>query len=385
MSLEQVSPVGLYIHIPWCIRKCPYCDFNSHELKGNIQEKEYVAALLRDLDFDLKVAGAVQIETIFLGGGTPSLFSPEAIAELLAGVRARVACKPGLEVSMEANPGTVESGRFNGFRQAGINRLSMGIQSFDDEMLKRLGRIHSGQEAINAIEIAQAAGFDNLNLDLMFGLPNQTAEKALADLNQALAFDPLHLSHYQLTIEPNTFFYKQPPKLPEDDDCWEIQQGCKQLLETKGYEQYEISAWSRPHHRCQHNLNYWRFGDYLGIGAGAHGKIHSMGGEEITRIWKVKNPRDYLQSAGGAAVLGGRNHLSRQDLPLEFIMNSLRLKEGFKPSLFESQTGLAWSHISDDILRLKGEGLLVIDSQGVRCSDKGWSFLDELLQRFVPS
>jgi len=329
------------------------------------------------------VAGSVEIETIFLGGGTPSLFSPEAISELLVGVRERVACKQGLEVTMEANPGTVESGRFNGFRQAGINRLSMGIQSFDDGMLKRLGRIHSGNEAVKAIEVAQKSGFDNLNLDLMFGLPGQREGSALKDIEQAVAYSPLHLSHYQLTIEPNTFFYQQPPKLPEDDDCWAIQRACRQLLEKKGYDQYEISAWSRPGHQCQHNLNYWRFGDYLGIGAGAHGKMAGVNGKKITRSWKVKHPKDYIESAGTTSSLGGKNDLQIKERPLEFMMNALRLREGFERSLFEERTALPFSSIDMELRQLEQEGLLMIDGEAVRCSVKGWNFLDEILQRFI--
>lgn len=380
----QISPAaGLYIHIPWCVKKCPYCDFNSHELKGAAQEKAYLSALFRDLEFELEKASTIQIETVFVGGGTPSLFSPESIAELLNGVRKRVTCGPDLEVTMEANPGTVESGRFKAFRQAGVNRLSMGVQSFDDTMLKRLGRIHSGEEAITAIETAQRAGFDNLNLDFMFGLPGQDNEKALKDLRLAMAFDPPHLSHYQLTIEPNTFFYRQPPKLPEEDDCWAIQQTCGSLLEAHGYSQYEISAWSKPDRRCQHNLNYWRFGDYLGIGAGAHGKLSDPNGQNIRRSWKVKHPKDYLQTAGTESSTGGQSRLDKDELPLEFLMNTLRLKAGFERSLFKKRTGLSWSTIGSNLASLEEEGLIEIDRETVRCSEKGWHFLDEILQRFV--
>lgn len=383
MTQIRVAGVGLYIHIPWCVRKCPYCDFNSHELKGAVQEKAYVAALLRDLEFDLEKAGAVRVETIFLGGGTPSLFSPEAIATLLSGVNDRVACKPGLEVTMEANPGTVESGRFKAFQQAGVNRLSMGIQSFDNAMLKRLGRIHSGEEAVAAIETAQKAGFENLNLDFMFGLPGQNKAKALSDLKLAVTFNPAHLSHYQLTIEPNTLFYQQPPRLPEDDDCWAIQQVCKLLLEDHGYAQYEISAWASPGRQCRHNLNYWRFGDYLGIGAGAHGKVSGAGDKKITRSWKVKHPKGYLESAGTELSLGGQNVLQKIDLPLEFMMNLLRLKEGFERPLFEERTGMPWSDIDSSVSELEAEGLLALSENRVFCSQKGWNFLDEILQRFV--
>ncbi len=287
-------PLALYIHIPWCIRKCPYCDFNSHAVKEAIPEESYLQALIRDLEADLDQIPLRPIQSIFIGGGTPSLFSPDALAALLEAIAARVALARSLEVTLEANPGTVEQTRFVGFRQAGINRLSLGIQSFQPEKLKVLGRIHDDQEAVQAVMAAKQAGFENFNLDLMFGLPNQSLEDALFDLNTALSLKPTHLSWYQLTIEPNTLFYHRKPPLPADDDIWEIQHHGQALLASHGFHQYEISAYSQFGFQSRHNLNYWEFGDYLGIGAGAHAKITNPHNHTITRFWKTKHPKEYL-------------------------------------------------------------------------------------------
>ena len=286
MQEATAIPLSLYIHFPWCVRKCPYCDFNSHEAMAKIPEREYINALLGDLDHSLADIWGRSIQTIFMGGGTPSLFSPESMDRLLSQLRARLNFSPNIEISMEANPGTAEQGKFSEFFAVGINRLSIGIQSFDNVQLQRLGRIHNRREAFRAVEIAHAAGFDNLNLDLMFGLPRQTNEQALADLQNAIDLEATHLSHYQLTIEPNTFFYHQPPQTPDDDQLFEMQQQCQTLLADRGYTQYEVSAYAKDNHRCQHNLNYWQFGDYLGIGAGAHSKLSHGQPLQMTRQWR---------------------------------------------------------------------------------------------------
>jgi len=302
-QFTALPPLSLYIHFPWCVRKCPYCDFNSHAVRGDLPEDQYIDALLADLESDLPRVWGRPVRSVFLGGGTPSLFSPEAIERLLAGVRARVTLVPEAEVTLEANPGTVETERFRGYRAAGVNRLSIGIQSFQPEQLQKLGRIHGRDEALAAAQAARAAGFDNFNLDLMFGLPQQTLDEALADLRTALALNPTHLSLYQLTLEPNTLFHAQPPELPDEDVLAAMQEALQAELADAGFTQYEVSAYARAGRRCRHNLNYWQFGDYLGIGAGAHAKITDADG--ITRLWKVKQPRNFLETAGTPAGLGG--------------------------------------------------------------------------------
>src|SRR3990172_545076 len=319
LNFASLPPLSLYVHIPWCVRKCPYCDFNSHEassgrsrhpasrdisasLHVTIPEREYIDALLRDLEQDLPRVWGRIVPPLFLGGGTPSLFSPEAIDRLLSGIRARLPLDQNIEITLEANPGTVDVERFKGFRAAGINRLSIGIQSFDEEKLKALGRIHGRDEALRAAESARAAGFENFNLDLMFGLPDQTVEQALADIRTAIQLCPTHLSAYQLTIEPNTLFHARPPTLPDNDSTWDMQSQLQTELAAADYRQYEVSAYARPGYECRHNLNYWKFGDYLGIGAGAHAKITAASG--ITRLWKVKHPGEYLRTAGTPESIG---------------------------------------------------------------------------------
>src|SRR5690349_10725127 len=299
VSLALLPPLALYVHIPWCVRKCPYCDFNSHERAGELPEREYVGKLILDLEAMLPSVWGRRLSSIFIGGGTPSLFSPAAIDELLAAVRARLPIEPGAEVTLEANPGTVEAGRFRGFRQAGVNRISLGVQSFDDAMLASLGRIHGGDEARRAIEVALES-FDNVNIDLMYGLPAQSLEQALADLRQAIGCGVPHLSAYQLTIEPNTVFYSKPPRLPEHDSAAEMQLAIEAALAEAGYEHYETSAFARPGRRCRHNVNYWEFGDYLGIGAGAHGKVSFP--DRVTRHERIKQPKEYLASADTLAL-----------------------------------------------------------------------------------
>jgi putative oxygen-independent coproporphyrinogen III oxidase len=379
----STPPLSLYVHIPWCVRKCPYCDFNSHAADGPLPERAYVDALLADLEQHLPRVAGRGVETVFIGGGTPSLFSPEAVHDLLTGVRARLPLAADAEITLEANPGTAEAHRFEGFRQAGVNRLSIGIQSFGEAHLKRLGRIHGREEALRAAEMARAAGFARFNLDLMFGLPGQTVDEALADIRTTVALNPPHLSFYQLTLEPNTVFHKYPPRLPEDESVWTIQQACQALLAAHGYCQYEVSAYARDGFCCRHNLNYWRFGDYLGIGAGAHGKITDPATGTVTRTWKVKHPQHYLEYAGRPGRSGGEAIVSREELPFEFLMNHLRLREGFAEPVFAERTGLDMRVLEPALSGCLADGLLERREGHVRCTEAGWNFLDDVLQRFL--
>ncbi|NOZ38357.1 MAG: radical SAM family heme chaperone HemW, partial [Gammaproteobacteria bacterium] len=318
-NFTTLPPLSLYIHFPWCVRKCPYCDFNSHAVKDHIPEAEYINALIADLEQELPLVWGRPISSIFLGGGTPSLFSPEALDKLFSALRARLTFTADIEITMEANPGAIERQRFNEYRAVGINRLSIGIQSFNDQHLEKLGRIHNRRDAYNAAEAAHAAGLNNFNLDLMFALPQQTLAQALSDLDEAMALEPAHISWYQLTIEPNTLFHQQPPMLPSDDHSWEMQQQGKEKLAAAGYTQYEVSAYARDT-QCQHNLNYWHFGDYLGIGAGAHGKITRADTQTIQRHWKIKQPAAYIEHAANEKRLSGTQILSENDASLEFMM-----------------------------------------------------------------
>jgi len=381
LNFASLPPLSLYVHIPWCVRKCPYCDFNSHEARAKIPEQEYIDALLRDLEQDLPRVWGRIVHTIFIGGGTPSLFSPESIDRLLSGIRARLPLDQNTEITLEANPGTVELERFRGFRAAGVNRLSIGIQSFDEEKLKALGRIHGREEALRAAEAARAAGFDNFNLDLMFGLPGQTVEQALADMRTAMALRPTHLSAYQLTIEPNTLFRARPPTLPDDDITWEMQSQLQTELAAAGYRQYEVSAYARPGYECRHNLNYWKFGDYLGIGAGAHAKVTDRTG--ITRLWKVKHPNEYLSAAGTPESIGGEQKLSRHDAVAEFMLNALRLVDGFPSPLFQERAGLPISACEAKLTLAENQGLIEWDTQSIRPTPQGRRFLNNLLELFV--
>jgi oxygen-independent coproporphyrinogen-3 oxidase len=378
VALAVLPPLALYVHIPWCVRKCPYCDFNSHERAGELPEREYVAKLIADLEAMLPSVWGRRLSSVFIGGGTPSLFSPEAIDELLGGVRARLPLDPGAEITLEANPGTVEAGRFRGFRAAGVNRISLGVQSFDDGMLAALGRIHSAAEARRAIDAA-AASFENVNIDLMYGLPGQDIAAAAADLREAIACGVAHVSAYQLTIEPNTAFYRKPPPLPAHDACADMQLAVEAALGEAGYEHYETSAFARPGRRCRHNLNYWEFGDYLGIGAGAHGKVSFP--DRVTRHERIKQPKDYLERS---STIAHERVVAEGELPFEFMLNALRLVEGFPAALFQERTGLPWMSLESRVEEAERAGLLERDWQRVRPSERGRLFLNELLELFLP-
>ena len=344
-------------------------------------ETEYVNALLRDLEQDLPRVWGRQLESVFIGGGTPSLFGADAIAQLISGIRARIPIKPAAEITLEANPGTVEAGRFAGFREAGVNRLSIGVQSFNDQHLKTLGRIHDSASAVKAIETARGAGFDNLNIDLMFGLPDQTVEQAIADVGSAISLAPEHVSLYQLTIEPNTAFGASPPELPEEDAIWAMQLELQARLADARYEQYEVSAYARDGKRSRHNLNYWTFGDYLGIGAGAHGKLSDH--ENVTRLWKAKHPKEYLQHAGTELGISGTQQLSADELPLEFMMNALRLVDGFPATLFGERTGLALTDLIAPLERAEALGLVERDAIHMKPTVRGQQYLNDLLALFI--
>jgi oxygen-independent coproporphyrinogen-3 oxidase len=376
-------PLTLYIHFPWCIKKCPYCDFNSHAVKNTLPEDAYIQALLKDLDSELPHTWGRTVQSIFMGGGTPSLISPAGMETLLSGIRARLPLKPGAEITLEANPGSAEQLRFSGYREAGINRLSIGIQSFNDQQLSRLGRVHNSAEASRAVQAARDAGFDNFNLDLMFGLPEQDEAQALDDLQQAINLQPAHLSWYQLTLEPNTLFHARPPELPDEDTKWAIQQAGQSQLAAQGYTQYEVSAYAQPGRRCYHNLNYWSFGDYIGIGAGAHGKITDGGHGVIRRRWKKRHPDAYLETAGSAACIDGQRTLTPGEAVFEFALNSLRLKQGFSLDTFEYNTGLVKKHIMSVLQEAQNDGLLSIDQDHINHTDQGWRFLDNLIERFL--
>lgn len=377
-------PLSLYIHIPWCARKCPYCDFNSHEVRDDLPEAAYISALLADLEQDLPLAWGRIVESVFIGGGTPSLLSPGAIEQLLDGVRARLPLKPAAEITLEANPGTVDRERFAGFRAAGVNRLSLGIQSFDPVMLERIGRIHDGQEAHAAIDAARSAGFGNLNLDLMFGLPGQDTNGALTDLQTAVSHKPEHLSWYELTIEPNTWFYRHPPQRADDDELWAMQQQGNGLLQAAGFARYEVSAWSHPDRQCRHNRNYWEFGDYLGIGAGAHNKLTDAATQTVTRRSKIRHPRKFLEQAGTEQRIDTARILSADDVIFEYAMNALRLDDGFTAAKFSAATGLPYRRMEPAVTAAIEQGLLVTDEDCIHTTPRGQRYLDELLQTLVP-
>ncbi|OHC14567.1 MAG: YggW family oxidoreductase [Pseudomonadales bacterium GWC2_63_15] len=377
----ELPPLAAYVHIPWCVRKCPYCDFNSHAAGPELPEDAYVAALLADLRADLEHVGDRRLTSIFFGGGTPSLFSAKALAAIIDGLERLVGFSEDIEITLEANPGTFEQAKFRDYRQLGINRLSIGVQSFQADKLKALGRIHDGDEAIRAADMARAAGFDNFNLDLMHGLPDQSLEDALSDLRIAIAQQPTHLSWYQLTLEPNTVFWSQPPQLPEDDILWDIQEAGQALLAEHSYRQYETSAYAQPGRQARHNLNYWTFGDFLGIGAGAHAKFSHADGR-ILRSWKTRLPKDYLDPA--KAFRAGEKLLAADELPFEFLMNVLRLTDGVPAMLFTQRTGLPLDVLAKPRRDAEARGLLSADPARLVATPKGQLFLNDLLQSFLP-
>jgi oxygen-independent coproporphyrinogen-3 oxidase len=382
------------------VKKCPYCDFNSHGLRAAMPEREYVGAVLADLDGDLSdFAEAVrgrEITSVFFGGGTPSLFAPDSIAAILDGACARIPFARDCEVTLETNPGTVEHGRFDGYRSAGVNRISFGVQSFDDEKLRALGRIHSSGEAESAVKLAQDAGYANLNLDLMYALPRQTLDGALTDIERAIALSPTHVSHYQLTLEPGTPFAKRPPPLPDHDAAWDMQEACQARLAEAGYAQYEVSAYAQPGRRCRHNLNYWEFGDYLGIGAGAHAKISGPGAgdsgfgatqrkDTVHRRWKTRSPVAYLQNANTRRRIGGNETVTAAQLPFEFMLNALRLNDGVAMDLFPARTGLPLDAVAKALHEARGKGWLAGDAGHLQATPLGRRFLNDLIEVFLPA
>jgi putative oxygen-independent coproporphyrinogen III oxidase len=380
-----LPPLSLYVHFPWCVRKCPYCDFNSHALHGQVPEADYIAALLADFEAQREAVQGREIVSVFFGGGTPSLFRPEAMARLLEALRSRLTFAADIEITLEANPGTIEHGRFAGYRDAGINRVSLGAQSFADESLQQLGRIHAAADTQRAVAELELAGIDNFNLDLMYALPNQDLAAALADIDSAVALGPTHISHYELTLEPGTVFGGRPPAgLPDGEHAFEMQLACQQRLDEAGYAQYEVSAYARADRRCRHNLNYWHFGDYLGIGAGAHGKITTIKeGLRIERTWREREPRRYLASASSPPQ---RRVVPRQDLPFEFLMNSLRLREGFDEPEFEQRTGLDAGGLAGSLEGLRARQLLekgLLSRGNWRASALGFRFLNDVLGEFL--
>lgn len=384
-QFSELPPLSLYIHLPWCIRKCPYCDFNSHEHKSDIPEAEYVQALLRDLEQEMPDIWGRTVVSIFLGGGTPSLFSAKSLDTLLSGVRALTAISPDTEITMEANPGTFEQEKFKDFRGIGINRLSIGVQSFNDTALQELGRVHNGGEARRAIDIAHSAGFDNLNIDLMFGLPKQDLKSAAEDVSTAISLQPEHISYYELTLEPNTLFAKYPPNLPDADTVEQYQEQGMQLLADSGYSRYEVSAFAQPKRQCLHNTNYWQFGDYVGIGAGAHGKLSFANTGKILRRSKQRHPTRYLSDASTEQRVSTQTEISAEDTAIEFMMNALRLSEGFSIPLFQQHTGMPLDHWQACIDAAQAEGLLEQSGLSLRATEAGFRYLNNLLGHFMPA
>jgi oxygen-independent coproporphyrinogen-3 oxidase len=377
-------PLSLYVHLPWCVRKCPYCDFNSHEARGALPFAAYVDALIADLEHDLPLAWGRSVHSVFFGGGTPSLFPAEAIDAFLQAASARLRFAPGLEITLETNPGTAEHGRFEHYRAAGVNRISFGVQTFDDGCLRRLGRIHDSTQAVAAVKLAQDAGFDNFNLDLMYALPGQTLAMAERDIGCAIALQPSHISHYQLTLEPNTVFAARPPAgIPDEDDSWDMQERCQALLAAAGFAQYEVSAYARPGRECAHNLNYWHFGDYLGIGAGAHGKLTLGSQQQVLRRWKVKHPAAYLASAGTAAAIGGDETIAPERLPFDYMLNALRLVDGFALPEFEARTGLPRAAIAPQLAQALQREWITVHGDRVVPTELGRRFTNDVIALFL--
>ncbi len=380
VALRALPPLSLYIHIPWCVRKCPYCDFNSHEARGFYSEREYVSALIRDLELALPLIWGRTVFTVFFGGGTPSIFSGESIEEIMRNVRMLLPLDINAEITLEANPGTVEAARFSAYREAGVNRLSLGIQSFNDAHLRLLGRIHTESEARRAIEIAQQH-FENINLDLMYALPKQTLVEALQDVRSALAYSPQHLSCYHLTLEPNTLFHRNPPVLPDDETSSDMQKRVEEILEEQAYQHYETSAFAKPKRRARHNLNYWMFGDYLGIGAGAHSKLSFP--DKIVRQVRYRHPKAYMQQVARAAPIQFENQVLPGELPFEFMMNALRLNDGFDSVLFQERTSLSLLTIQNELAAAEKKGLLSMTHKRITPTTVGRRFLNDLLEMFL--
>lgn len=382
--MQAPLPLSLYVHFPWCVAKCPYCDFNSHGLQGELNAAEYVDALIHDLGAAASTLAGRSVVSVFLGGGTPSLFPPEEIGRLMSAAQSFLQLTPDAEVTMEANPGAVEHAAFSAYRDAGINRLSIGVQSFDNEKLRLLGRIHDSDAAHNAFGEARAAGFTNINLDLMYALPEQSPEQAMADVITAVQLAPEHLSYYHLTLEPNTIFYSRPPRLPDDDTAWEIQTAAAQMIADAGFVNYEVSAWARDERLCRHNLNYWQFGDYLGIGCGAHGKLTSGPGS-VVREKRTTHPRDYLRRVNSRQTVVTRGDVGPDDLLFEFMLNALRLRGGFTLDMFEQRTGLS-AEVLLPLLNDAAAKQLLVEGPAAcwRASPRGWRFLDDLQGMFLP-
>ena len=387
------ASLALYVHMPWCVRKCPYCDFNSHQLKSAEPDGSYIDALIRDFDLELPRLAGRRIDTVFFGGGTPSLFQPEDFSRLLGELRRRIAFADDAEVTMEANPGTIERGRFSGYRDAGINRVSLGAQTFAPRALNALGRIHTGEDTHRAVAELHAARLGNFNLDLMYALPRQTLEEALEDVRIACALKPAHISYYQLTLEPGTAFHARPPPLPDEDAAWQMQTAGQELLANEGYLQYEVSAYARAGARCRHNINYWLFGDYLGIGAGAHGKLSLELPQRILRTTKPKQPREYQQqmrrassgeAAAGGGSIGESAFIAPKDLPFEFMLNALRLNEGFSERDYRQQTGLDMASVEDKLGAAEHRGLIAARADGWQPTPLGLRFLNDLQASFLP-
>jgi len=379
-----MDALALYVHMPWCVRKCPYCDFNSHQLKSAQPDASYIDALLRDFDLEAPRVAERRIDSVFFGGGTPSLFQPEQFARLLTALKQRISFADDAEITLEANPGTIERGRFLGYAQAGINRVSLGAQSFNERALRVLGRVHSADDTQRAVDELRAAKLDNFNLDLMYALPQQTPDEALNDVRIACSLRPAHISYYQLTLEPGTVFHSRPPALPDEDTAWQIQTAGQELLAEAGYAQYEVSAYAQEGKRCRHNLNYWLFGDYLGIGAGAHGKLSLELPGRILRTTKPKQPREYqdqIRNAPGA--VGEMRLVAAADLPFEFMLNALRLNEGFGRNCYEARTGLALEALDERLVRARERGLLEQWPAGWRPTELGRRFLNDLQAGFL--
>jgi oxygen-independent coproporphyrinogen-3 oxidase len=390
--MHDALPLSLYVHMPWCVRKCPYCDFNSHALNAAVDRRGYREALRRDFERDIELLGARPIESVFFGGGTPSLFAPEDFAWLLDALRAAHPILADAEITLEANPGTIERGRFQGYREAGITRVSLGAQSFSAKALARLGRIHALEDTLRSVDELRAAGVENFNLDLMYALPEQTLEEALADVRMACELEPAHLSHYQLTLEPGTVFHARPPPLPDEDLAWRMQIEAQALIAANGFEQYEVSAYARPGRRCHHNLNYWRFGDYVGIGAGAHGKLSAHLPDGVLRTVKARMPGEFMREVAASVLpAGARTPVERASLPFEFMLNALRLQEGFSSADFEARTGLPFATVRPTLEQAAKRRLVEVGQTGGRegshsrwrPSELGRRFLNDLQAQFL--